>query len=140
MPEKSSFLKRSISKEDAIIQLFRPQLQNRVTQAMDIFERLVSEVETLVKLGVKIQTGGATFHVTPDELAANLDEFGELKLIAEKGREFLNTIGFESLRRNTPAVGVAPVGKSVDVQPIAVQLPGSEPLEGAVIMPKAKSK
>jgi len=138
MSEKSSFLKRSISKEDAIIQLFRPQLQNRVTQAMDVFERLVNELETLTKLGVKLQAGSIAFHVTPGDLSTSLDEYGELQLIADKGREFLNTVGFESLRRNTPMAGTAPVGKEIDVQPITTQLPGSEPLEGVVITPKPK--
>jgi len=136
MPEKSSFLKRSISKEDAIVQILRPQLQNRVTQAMDVFERLVNEVETLTKLGTKLQVGGVTFHLTPGDLEASLEEYGELELIAEKGREFLTTLGFESLRRNTPAVGVAPVGQNVEVQPISVQLPGSEELHGMVVSPK----
>lgn len=136
MPEKSSFLKRSISKEDAIIQLFRPQLQNRVTQAMDIFERLVNEAETLTRLGVKLQTGSTSFHITPDELKASLEDYEELQLIATKGREFLELVGFESLRRNTPAVGVSPVGEKIDVKPITVQLPGSEPLEGVIVSPK----
>jgi len=136
MPEKSSFLKRSISKEVAIIQLFRPQIQNRVTQAMDIFERLVSEAETLTKLGTVVVAGGTKFHLTPEDLKASLDEYEEVKLIAEKGREFLEIVGFESLRKNIPAVGAAPVGKSVDVQPISTQLPGSEPLEGVIVSPK----
>jgi len=138
MPEKSSFLKRSISKEDAIVQLLRPQLQNRVTQAMDIFERLVNEMETLTRLGTKLQAGGVAFHLTPGDLEASLEEYAELELIAEKGREFLTTLGFESLRRNTPAVGIAPVGQNVEVQPISIQLPGSEPVEGMVVSPKKK--
>lgn len=131
-------MRRRISKEDAIIQIYRPQLAGRVTQALDVFDRLVCEVETLTKLGVMIQpgnNGGERFHCTPEDLQTNLDEFSELEKIATDGRAFLNALGYESLRKVTPMVGDAPVGKTVDIRPISLQLPGSEPLEGISILP-----
>lgn len=136
--DKSSFLKRTISKEDAIIQIFRPQLAGRVGQAMDILDRQVSEAETLVKLGTKMVVAGTSFHITPDDLQTSLDEFGELEQIAIQGRAFLDSIGYVSRRANTPFVGAAPVGKNVDVTPISMQLPGSEELQGVVLTPKKK--
>lgn len=140
--QKSSFVRRTISKEDAIIQLFRPQVGNRMNLALDVFERFVVEAETLTKLGVKLQpghNGGENFFVTPDDLKTNLAEYGELELVAIEGRKFLNVIGYVSQRRSTPITGegTAPVGKNVDVQPITVTLPGSEPTTGMVIKPKA---
>lgn len=127
MAEKSSFLRREISKQDAIIQIFRPILSARVTQGLDVFDRLVTEAETLTKLGTAIQAGqGEKFFVTPADLSANLDEFSELKQIATKGRAFLVAIGYVSPRKTTPITGegTAPVGKTVEVKPITVTLPG----------------
>jgi hypothetical protein len=140
MSEKSSFLKRQLSKEDAIIQLFRPQLAGRVSQAFDIFERIVNEAETLTKLGTVLRGGnnGETFHLTPDDLKANLDEYPELEQLAIEGRKFLVQLGYQTQRKVSPMVGQAPVGKTVDVQPISTQLPGSEPLEGVIVKPKGK--
>ncbi len=140
-PNKSSFLTRTISKVDAIIQFFRPQMQSKVTQALDVFDRLVGDAESATKLGIMLQpgsNGGERFHVTPEDLRANLDEFAELEKIATLGRAFLNAIGYSPVRKTTPLVGSAPVGKQVDVKPITIQQPGQEPLEGAVISPKKK--
>src|SRR4051812_39178860 len=113
-PLKSSFLQRRISKEDAIIQIFRPVLGNKITQALDVFDRIVSEAEMLTKLGTKLQTGrggGETFFVTPEDLRANLDEYQELEQIANEGRKFLDGLGYISPRKGTPIVeGAAPVG------------------------------
>lgn len=136
MDEKSSFLKRTISKEDAIIQVFRPALGGRIGGGMDAFDRTVAEAETLTQLGTKLTVAGTVFHLTPNDLKTNLDEFEELVKIATLGREFLNAIGYVSRRQNTPMVGTAPVGKNVEVTPIAMQLPGSEELQGAVVTPK----
>jgi len=135
---KSSFLKRTLSKEDAIIQVLGPQQRGKIQQAFDIFDRVVSDMETLTKLGTKFTVASIVFHVNPDDLKTNLDEFGEMENIANKGRAFLDSIGYISLRKNTPLVGVAPVGKVVDVVPIEMQLPGSEPLSGAIVSPKKK--
>jgi len=137
---KSSFIRRETSKEDAILQFFRPQLANRVTQALDVFERMVTEAETLTKLGVKLRLGGRDYFITPDDLRANLDEFPELEKLANDGRKFLSETGYVSPRRATPITGegTAPVGKTVDVQPIAMTLPGSEPVTGVVISPKKR--
>lgn len=143
MAEKSSFLKREISKQDAIIQIFRPMLAGRVTQGLDVFDRLVTEAETLTKLGIALQAGergGEKFFVTPEDLRANLDEFSELEQIATKGRAMLTEMGYVSPRQATPIIaeGTAPVGKGVQVKPIVMTLPGSEPLTGAVIEPAKK--
>lgn len=138
MGEKSSFLKRTLSQEDAIIQIFRPQLAGRVSQAMDVFDRQVSEAETLVKLGVKLTVSGSAFHITPSDLKNNLDEWDELEQIAIKGRAFLDSVGYVSRRQNSAILGAAPVGKMVDVTPVEMQLPGSEPLSGVVVTPKKK--
>lgn len=140
-PLKSSFLTRTISKQDAIIQIFRPMLAGRVGNALDVFDRIVTEAETLTKLGTRLQpgnNGGENFIITPDDLKANLDEFPELVEIAEKGREFLTGIGYVSRRKATPITGegAAPVGKTVNVQPLTITLPGSEPITGAVVSPK----
>lgn len=139
---KSSFMSRRISKQDAIIQFLRPRLQGQISQALDVFDRMVTEAETLTKLGVKLQpgnNGGESFFVTPEDLKANLDEIGELEKLATLGRKFLADMGYVSPRRATPITGegTAPVGKTVDVQPITMTLPGSEPLAGAIVSPKA---
>lgn len=141
MAETSSFLKRQISKPDAIIQLFRPMLAGRITQSLDVFDRIVTEAETLTKLGVALQAGGRhdeKFFLTPEDLKASLDEYGELEQIAEKGRAFLVEIGYVSPRTAMPITGegTAPVGKTVEVRPITVSLPGQEPVMGAVVKPK----
>jgi len=141
-PEKSSFLRREFSKEDAIIQFLRPQIGGRVSTTLDVFERLVNEAETLVKLGIMLQPGGngKRFHITPDDLRASLDEFPELEQIATLGREFLDTVGYVTQRKRTPLPGAAPVGENVEVMPITSQLPGSEPLQGGIIRRKSKPK
>lgn len=138
MAETSSFFRRQISKQDAIIQLFRPMLAGRVTQGLDVFDRLVTEAETLTKLGTALQggeRGAEKYFLTPEDLRANLDEFSELEQIATKGRAFLTEIGYVSPRRGTPVEGTAPVGKTVQVKPITMTLPGQEPLTGAVVAP-----
>lgn len=134
-PDKSSFLKRQLSQEDAIKQFYRPRIGAKVAQAMDIFDRLVSECETITKLGEKLQVSGQTFFLTPDDLKTNLDEFSELQQIALQGRALLTSLGYVQQRKNTPAVGIAPVGKTVEVHAIETQLPGSEPLQGMVVRP-----
>lgn len=142
-PLKSSFLQRRISKEDAIIQLFRPTLQSRVSQALDVFDRVVTEAETLTTLGTALQPHGQErFFITPADLKANLDEYGELKSLAEKGRKLLDELGYVSRNRAMPITGegTAPVGRTVDVQPITTTLPGSEPLEAVVVSAKPKAK
>lgn len=141
MPEKSSFMSRKVSKEDAIIQFLRPQVGNRMSMALDVFERMVTEAETLTQLGVKLQPGvnaGESFFITPDDLKNSLDEFPELQKFAKDGRAFLSEMGYISQRQNSPLTGegTAPVGKTVDIQPITVTLPGSEPLQGVSISPK----
>lgn len=140
MDEKSSFIKRTISKEDAIIQIFRPMLSGRVSQALDVFERIVSEAETLTKLGTKLTVRGEQYFITPEDLKANLDEFGELQQLAATGRALLDSLGYVSPRRNVPITGegTAPVSKTVEVTPIALTMPGSEPVTGAVLSPKKK--
>lgn len=139
---KSSFMRRTISKEDAIIQLLRPQIGSRMNQSLEVLSRMVVEAETLTKLGVKLQPGhnnGENFFVTPADLEANLAEWGELVRFATEGRAFLDGLGYVAQRKVSPITGegTAPVGKAVDVQPIAVTLPGSEPTTGMVIKPKA---
>lgn len=136
--DKSSFVKRQISKEDAIKQVYRPHMANKVDRTLDVFERLVSDLETVTKLGEVLNVGRQVFHLTPDDLATNLDEFGELQQIAVEGRAFLTKLGYVAKRKNKPFVGQAPVGKAVDVMPIETQLPGSEPLQGIIVKPAAK--
>lgn len=136
MEQQSSFLKRTLSKQDAIIQIFRPQLGNKVSQVLDMFDRLVDEAETLITNGTVIGVAGEKFRVTPDDLKSNLDEYKELEQIATEGRAFLNSVSYVTRRKNVPFVGAAPVGKNIDVTPIEMQLPGSEPLHGAMISPK----
>lgn len=143
-PAKSSFMSRTISKEDAIIQFLRPQIGNKVTQAFEVLERMVTEAETLTKLGVKLQPGnnnGQSFFCTPTDLKANLDEFGELEMFASEGRALLIKLGYKSLRKSTPILGegTAPVGKTVDVMPITSTLPGEAPLSGVLISPIDKN-
>ncbi len=138
-------MSRKISKIDAIIQFLRPRLQNKANVTMDVFEQMVVEAETLTTLGVRLQPGfnmGENFFVTPEELKANLDEFPELEFFAKDGRAFLTNIGYVSQRRSTPITGegTAPVGQTVDVKPITMTLPGSEPLAGAIVTPKPKQK
>jgi len=137
----SSFMRRTISKEDAIKQLLRPQIGNRISQTLDVLSRMVVEAETLTKLGVKLQPGhnnGENFFVTSDDLKANLAEYGELEQFATEGRKFLDGLGYVSRHKISPITpeGSAPVGKTVDVQPITMTLPGSEPVTGNVITPK----
>lgn len=134
-PDKSSFLKREMSKEDAIKQIYRPRLGAKVGQLIDLFDRLVSDLETVTKLGERLQVNETTFHLTPDDLQASMDEFGELQQIALQGRAMLTSLGYVSRRKNSPAVGIAPVGKNTEVQAIETQLPGSEPLGGVVVRP-----
>lgn len=136
-------MQHTISKQDAIIQFLRPRLGGQISQTLDVFDRMVSECETLTKLGVKLQPGinkGESFFVTPDDLKDNLDEYGEIEQFATLGRMFLTTLGYESPRRATPITGegTAPVGKQIDVMPITSTLPGSEPVSGVVITPKKK--
>lgn len=143
MPEKSSFMQSRVSKEDCIIQFLRPRLGGQIATALDVFDRTVSECETLTQLGTKFQPGvnrGEQFFVTPEDLKATLDEFGELEQIAKLGRKLLTDLGYVSPRRATPITGegTAPVGKTVDVVPITMTLPGGEPLTGAMVRPKAK--
>lgn len=137
-PAKSSFLQRQVSKEDAIIQIFRPMMGNQISQALDIFDRVVSRAETLTKLGTELQVGREKFFVTPADLEANMDEYPELLALANKGRVFLDEVGYVSRTRATPITGegTAPVGKTVDVQPITMTMPGQEPLTGAVVAAK----
>lgn len=135
---KSSFIKRTLSKECVISQMFRPQLANRVANSLDIFERIVSEAETLTKLGTVMAVSQVVYHITSEDLKTNLEDFNELEQIAVQGRAFLNSIGYVPQRRGMPILGKAPVGKTVEVQPITTQLPGSEPLEGVIVSPKAK--
>lgn len=138
---KSSFMRREVSKEDAIIQLLRPQVGARLGNTLDAFERFVTEAETLTKLGVKLRAGGKDYFITPTDLKANLDEFGELEQLAIQGRRLLTDLGYVSPRKNMPILaGAAPVGGNVEVRPIEVTLPGSDPVSGAVISPKAHGK
>lgn len=136
IPEKSSFLKREMSKEDAVKQIYRPRVGGQISQAMDIFDRLVGDCETITKLGAVVKANGQTFHLTPDDLKTNLDEFPELDAIATKGRALLTALGYVSRRNELPAV-TATVGKTVEVQKAEFQLPGQAPLQGAIINPKA---
>lgn len=136
MHQKSSFMQRRLSKEDAIIQFLRPQLCNKVQQGLHIFETIVNEAETLTKLGIMLQPGGERYQVTAEELKANLDEFAELEKLAVEGRALLNSLGYKSLRQHTQLPGNAPVGKEIEIHPITTQLPGEEPLEGALVQPK----
>lgn len=140
LPDKSSFLKRQLSMEDGIKQIYRPRMANRVSQAMDIFDRLVGDLETVTKLGEKLQIQGQTFHLTPSDLQTHLAEFPELQQIATQGRALLIALGYVSQRQNAPLVGTAPVGKTVDVVAIETQLPGSEPLQGAIVRPVTPAK
>lgn len=136
---KSSFLKRTLSKEDAIIQILRPQLAGLVSQSLDVFDRLVSNAETYVNLGTAIRVGnGEQLHITPKDLKANLDEFQELEKLAKDGREFLRSIGYVGQRKSAPIPGTAKVGETVDVKPLSMQLPGQEPVAGAMVAPKGK--
>lgn len=136
MPEKSSFLQRTLSNQDAIVQILRPRLQNSVSQGLDIFERLVSECESLTKLGTSVQgSPQGKMLITAQEIKDNLDEFEELSEIATQGRQLLNKLGYVSRRTNTPMVGVVPVGANVNIQPIETQLPGEEPLQGVIVSP-----
>jgi hypothetical protein len=139
---KSSFLKNTVSKEVAIVQFLRPQVCGRMVQALEVFSRAVDEAETLVKLGIMLQPGGTAgrekFHVTPEDLKANLDEFSELEKLATEGKALLASLGYVPQRKATPLPGSAPVGETVDVKPIITQLPGEEPLAGVVVAPKAK--
>lgn len=144
MEQKSSFMQRKISKEDTIIQILRPNLGGRIATALDVFDRMVSECETLTNLGIEVRTGhgqGEKHFITPTDLKENLDEYGELLQLALKGRELLAAMGYVSPRRAMPITGegTAPVGKDVNVLPITTKLPGSEPLSGVVLTPK-KSK
>lgn len=136
--EKSSFFKREISKPDAIKQFFRPYLSSRATQALDVFERFVSECEMVTTLGTSFQAGQEKLLITPEEVKENMDEFSELQQIAIKGRALLREINYVSPRKASPMVGQAPVGKNVDVVPITVQHPGQEGLAGVVVQPKEK--
>jgi hypothetical protein len=136
-PATSSFFRREMSKADAIIQVFRPQLNGRVNSALEVLSRIVGEAESLTKLGVMLQPAGQRIYVTPEDLAANLDEFVEVKLLAEKGREFLTALGYVPQKQHTPPVGTAPVGATVEVMPVQTQLPGEEPLESFGVVPKA---
>lgn len=137
-PSKSSFIQRKMSKEDTIIQIFRPLLSGRVGQSLDVLDRIVSEAESLTKLGVMLQpgvSGGEKYFCTPADLEANLDEFGELVQIAEKGREFLKALGYVSPRKSTPILQNVPVGKTFEVVPIDVQHPGQSVLSGGIVRP-----
>jgi len=141
--EKSSFVSRRISKVDVLLQFFRPRKQGQISQTLDIFERLVMDAETETKLGLMLQpgvNGGERFHYTPEELKESLDEFEEMEAIAVKGRQFLNDIGYVSPRQVSPILGAAPIGKDVEVMPIAMQLPGSESTSGVLVQPKEKAK
>lgn len=134
--EKSSFLKPRISKQDAIIQFLRPQLANKVAQNLGLFDNLVTELETITKLGTRLQPSGENHVVTADDLRATLDEFPELEAIASKGRAFLVDIGYESPRQSSPLPGSVPaVGVPSAVKPVVMQLPGSAPVTGAVVNP-----
>lgn len=135
-PAKSSLFRREVSKEDAIIQFLRPQIAGKVDNSLDVFERLVNYSETLTINGIMIQPGGARYNLTPADIAANLDEFGEVQNIAKLGREFLNAIGYVSQRTVTPPVGSAPVGSEVRIIPIKSQLPGEEPLQSVGVVSK----
>lgn len=140
---KSSFMRRTISKEDAIKQLLRPQIGNRISQTLEILSRMVVEAETLTRLGVKLQPGhnnGENFFITPADLKHSLFEFKELVQFATEGRKFLDGLGYVSRNKISPITGegTAPVGKTVDVQPITMTLPGSEPVTGAVVSAKPK--
>jgi len=139
-PQNSSFFKREISKQDAIIQLFRPVLGNQISQALDLFERTVARAELLTTLGTEFGAGEAKFLITPKDLQDNLDEYPELQKLAVEGRALLNSIGYKPRRRSVPitGAGTAPVGKTVDVQAITMTDPGNETLSGAVITPKKK--
>lgn len=135
-PAKSSFIKDSLSKEDWIIQFLRPRWAAQVQTHLSTLDRFVSDVDTLTSLGVTMTPGGSTpMQVTPADLKANLDEFAELQLIAKEGRAFLDKLGYVSQRRLNPIAGSAPVGQQVQVRPIEVQLPGQEPVAGAVVQP-----
>lgn len=134
-PDKSSFLKRQMSLEDAIKQIYRPRIGAKVSQAMDIFDRLVSECEVITKLGEKLQVNGQNFFLTVEDMQANLDEFPELMQIALEGRALLTNLGYVPQRKNSPSVGIAPVGKTTEVLPIETQQPGAEPLQGAIVRP-----
>ncbi len=88
---KSSFMRRTISKEDAIKQLLRPQIGNRLSQTLDVLSRMVVEAETLTMLGVKLQPGhnnGENFFVTPADLEHNLAEWRSLCSLRWKGGSF----------------------------------------------------
>lgn len=134
--DKSSFLRREMSLEDVIKQIYRPQIGSKVGQALDIFDRLVGDCETIVKLGQVLRTNGQVFHITPDDLRAHLDEFTELEQVATQGRAVLQSLGYVSRRTDSAMVNVPPVGKNVDLQRVELQLPGSAPLAGVVVKPK----
>jgi len=105
---------------------------------LDALDRLVTELETFTKLGTKLRIAGENYFVTPEDLKANLDEFGEMETLATKGRELLAAVGYVSPRKTTPITGegTAPVGKTVDVKPIVMTTPGEEPVAGVMVSPK----
>lgn len=138
--EKSSFLSRNVSNQDAIIQFLRPTLGQKVSQGLDVFDRLVNDCESITIQGITIRNNSGNFVLSAAEIKENLDEFDELKSIATLGRELLDKFGYVSRRQNTPMVGVSPVGASVQIQPIETQLPGQEPLQGVILSPSQKGK
>ena len=139
-PLTSSFMRREVSKVDAIIQYFRSPLNNRIMVALDVFQKQVCEAEMLTTLGTMLQPGGQRYYLTPQDLKANLDEYAELELLAKEGRAFLDKMGYVPLRNATPPPGSFPIGETVDVVPMVMQHPGEEPLTSVAVVPKEPKK
>lgn len=145
MYNETSILKDTISESDALKQVFLPKLISSTKSELDRFSKFIDGVENMVKNGEVGSVGRTKVNVTPKLLEKEaLVVFKELKHIAEAGRKFITTIGFEAPMRTAPSalvgnagrllqVGGRPRGAAALVQPVEKQTPGQPPLSGAIV-------
>lgn len=102
-------------------------------------DKSVSEFEQLVNLGTQINVTGVNgkIQISKDDLREHLggNLFGELEKLAIGGREFLESVGYESKSRVAPSVllGQDPMTASAFVENYEVENPGEPPLQGVKI-------
>lgn len=135
----ASFIKNEKGKREIILGIMHGKIGGSVLSFLESMDKSVSDFEQLVNLGTQINISGVNgkIQISKDDLREHLggNLFGELEKMATGGREFLQSLGYESKSRVAPAVllGKDPATASVMVENYEVDNPGDPPLQGMKI-------
>lgn len=131
----TSFLKRTISREDILKQGFVAEMGNRIFRSLSGLDQFINEVEDYTTNGFvcNVQGEGKIRFGIAELKAAMPAAFPEMVQIAKTGRAWLKSLGFESaprpLLQEQVQVGSRHTGAAALVTPSEEALPGEPPLK-----------